>query len=160
MSPAERHWALNRLRKRAGLESTSEVEAHQRWKATDQAARLRMAELGPSVQICHAEGCQNVPIDAVTGIVTTTDAMRWFCPQHVDQTAPGDMEPPRMKLRLSPIGLFEPIDEVEEGREASRIAAEAARREVEQAQALREREADAPTRERYLPPGDNLMVPR
>ena len=65
-----------------------------------------------------------------------------------------------MKLRLSPIGLFEPIDEVEEGREASRIAAEAARREVEQAQALREREADAPTRERYLPPGDNLMVPR
>ncbi len=157
MSPAERRWALDRLRKRAGLPTTGEVEAHTRWKAADEEARIRMAEQAPRMQVCHAEGCAAVPVDPTTGVVTETNARKWWCEQHRHLAAEGDMEPARLEVRISPSGVFEPIDAIEEEREAVRLANETARRQLEHDQALRERATEQPTPPPFETPA-NLLV--
>jgi hypothetical protein len=161
MTTSERHWALNRLRKRAGLPSTAEVEAHRRWQADDKAARLRMEESSP-YQVCAEPTCMAFPIDSTTGLHAPVDCRRWWCEQHRHLATAGDLEPRPSILRLAPSGAFTEVDEAE----ANREAADNRRRQVEREQRTREREAADPTHEipskrrptRWCRPDDHLAA--
>ena len=151
----ERQDLLDALRIRAGLPRRSEVEARQRFDAAQMDARIRMSEQAPRIQICAAEDCTAVVADPITHAPTTSDVRKWWCPTHRHLAAEGDMEPPELRVRVSPVGLYELVDEVDEAREANREARELARRAAERDQRQREHEAESEP-EPPMPVADNL----
>lgn len=157
MTPDVRRWALDRIRERAGLKTTSQADAIAAAEAATRAAQLRAPA---PIPVCAANGCQAIPIDAATGAPTPVNANRWHCPEHADQAQPGDMEPrPRVTMRFTASGAYEPgPDPIDAAREATRAADEIRRRQLERDQQLRERAAEP----RPSPPETpaNLAVPR
>jgi hypothetical protein len=158
MSPFERRRLLNEARVVAGLATVEEVEAQERFRRASDAARLQAGKESPW-QLCHAAGCNQVPLGEL-GIPSTTDVKRWWCPAHRHLAADGDMEPRPSRLRFSPSGAIVELDPEEEARQAS----EAARRQREYEEELAERRLEAAAYEeherlreaafrRELPPG-------
>jgi hypothetical protein len=115
---ATRLLLLNALRRRAGLPSTKAVDDRKRLEAVNHAARVRAGQ-DSAWQICHADGCSEIPISPVTGIPTTTEAKRWFCAQHRALAEPGDLDPRPSGLRIAPGGALVEIDPTEEARDAA-----------------------------------------
>jgi hypothetical protein len=125
LSPDERRGILDRARAEVGLPSTAEVEAAQPKPLT-----VRTVNGGGGFTSCAAAECTASPTR--NGIFYSPDVRRWFCDQHAHLAQPGDLEPRRFEVRLSPSGVPIPDDPVEDERERQR---EASRRAQRQAQA-------------------------
>jgi hypothetical protein len=128
-TPAERRGLLDAARAECGLEPIAAVEAGERVRQASSWARSAVTS-GP--QACHATGCPAIPTTP-EGAWRTVNAKRWFCPDHVDQAQPGDMDPPPCPFRYSPSGAIVPNDPVDEAREAAAEASRASRQEAEDA---------------------------
>ena len=133
MDAQERRALLDRARAEVGLEPTADVDARDHFAALQ---RTRVTP-GGGVPFCAAEGCNSIP--ARFGVPYEPDARCWWCGEHVDQAAPGDMEPRGSGLRLSPAGVPVPDDPDDDARERERADREAERRTEQQ----RERAVDA-----------------
>lgn len=136
-SPAARRTLLDHARQRAGLPTTAEVEAQERFERANYAARLQAGKESPW-QLCHAAGCNQIPLGEL-GIPTTTNVKRWWCPEHRHLAAEGDMQPRPSRLRFSPSGAIVEVDPAEEARQAA--AAERRQRQHEEKLAARRVEA-------------------
>jgi hypothetical protein len=136
-SPQRRRELLDEARVEAGLPTTEEVDAEARFRRANDAARLQAGKESPW-QLCHAAGCNQVPLGEV-GIPTTTDVKRWWCPEHRHLAGEGDMEPRPSRLRFSPSGAIVEVDPEEEARQAAE--AERRRRQHEEELAARRVEA-------------------
>jgi hypothetical protein len=157
-APEERRAMLDRARQSAGLPSIGEVEEQRRFEAANQAARLR-AGASSAWQICGEPSCTRIPVNEL-GAPIPVDVRRWWCEQHLDLAAEGDLEPRGSGVRLSPSGALVPVDEGEEARNSA--AAESRRRLHEARLAERQREASEHAEHRrareaelrrLLPPG-------
>jgi hypothetical protein len=109
-------------------------------------------------QLCPICGCQ--PLDPLTGAPQPVSVRRWHCAAHVDQAAPGDMEPMGSGIRMSPSGALVEYNPGEIEKE--RVEAELRERRYQEQLAVRKLEAEARRREkeaadeafrRELPPG-------
>jgi hypothetical protein len=89
-------------------------------------------------QLCHADGCNTVPMNEL-GVPVETSVRKWFCPDHQHLAAPGDMEARGSGIRISEGGALVPIDEGDEARDAAE--AESRRRLREERAAEREHDA-------------------
>jgi hypothetical protein len=157
-TPDERRELLDKARREAGLPDTETVDAQRRYEAANAAARNR-ANANSPWQMCHADGCNQTPLNSV-GIPCATPARKWFCPAHVHLAGPHDMEPRGSGIRLSPSGALVPDDEGEREREherQKRVAVErqaAAAERAPEAEAWRRyKQAVADDTRRHLPPG-------
>jgi hypothetical protein len=150
MSGAERRQLLDRFRRRVGLDSTEKIDARRQVEMASSSARLTAAKESPW-QVCHGEGCGQIPINEL-GLPTTTEARRWFCRDHRDQAQPGDMQPRPLRIRRAPSGALVEYDPDELAREATAEASRAALRETQQAErqveAQERRDAERAARER------------
>lgn len=135
--PAARRVLLDCARRRAGLPTTSEVEAHERVEAASHAGRVSGGASSPW-QFCGEPSCNQMPVSA-SGAPVPVDVRRWWCETHRHLAAAGDMSPPGSGIRLSPSGALVPVDEAEEARAS--VAAESRRRLHEERVASRQVEA-------------------
>ncbi len=128
LTPTERREMLDAARAEQGLEPTGMVDA-----------RVRLAKTATAVELvcCAAPGCLNAPTRL--GIPYFPNVRRWWCAAHVNEAAPGDMEPIGSGLRLSPAGVPIPVDPADDAREAA--VAESDRRQREARHAEREHDA-------------------
>lgn len=118
LTPAERRVLIDQARSALGLQSIEMIDAGERIRQTSRPSALTM---------CRAPGCTNVPI-AEGGVLSTPRVKRWFCPAHIDQAEPGDMQPRGFGVRYSENGVIVPDDPVDRHRE--QVAAESRRHEV------------------------------
>lgn len=153
LDPAARRAMLDRARADCGMDSTGAVEARER--AAQPTLTRTSGDMG--LQACHAAGCATYPTTDA-GSWRPVNVRRWFCPQHVDQAQPGDLDPPPPPYRLSPSGALVPNDPVEEAREeaaaqsrANQLAAHDATRAVEAVELVEHRAARDQAAERELP---------
>jgi hypothetical protein len=137
MSGAERRALLDRFRKRAGLDTTTDIDARRRFEAANRNARLIAAQESPW-QICAEPTCNEIPINEL-GAPIPVDARRWWCPAHRHLADEGDMLPRPIGLRIAPSGAIVPVDPDEEAR--GLVAAESRRHQHEAK--LADRKADA-----------------
>jgi hypothetical protein len=142
-SPERRRELLDEARVEAGLPTTEEVDAEERFRRANDAASLLAGKESPW-QLCHAAGCDQVPLGEV-GMPTATDVKRWWCPEHRRLAAEGDMEPRPSRLRFSPGGAIVEVDPEEEARQA----AEAERRERQHEEKLAARRVEAAEHEEH-----------
>jgi hypothetical protein len=135
LHPNERKNLFDGLRRRLRLMTSGQ-------KSFEEASARARAQAAQNSwwQTCHAPGWPNIPIDSHTGIPTTTDVKRWFCPQHVGLAAPGDLGPRSSGLMLSESGAIVPIPDPAE---TMRAQAERESRERQHQQRLWEREYEA-----------------
>jgi hypothetical protein len=136
-SPQRRRELLDEARVEAGLPTTEEVEARDRFRRANDAARLQAGKESPW-QLCHAAGCNQVRPGEL-GIPTTTDVKRWWCREHRHLAVEGDMEPRPSRLRFSPSGAIVEVDPDADARQAAQ--AERRRRQHEEELAARRVEA-------------------
>jgi hypothetical protein len=87
-SPEQRRIMLDRAREGAGLKRSAAIDA----EAIRHPGSGRDAQ-GRSLQLCHADGCMNYPLDAGGGWAPAA-AKKWFCPEHEHLAEPGDLDPP------------------------------------------------------------------
>ena len=135
---------LNKAREAAGLpsaESTDAVRTAKKWTQAH-AHLVERDEGGRSIQTCHAEGCQRYPVTPA-GAHAPTQARKWWCPEHVGQAGPTDMEPWNSGVRFARSGGLEFSNEVEaeqrrQEREQERFRVERERRRAERAQEAEE----------------------
>lgn len=114
-------------------------------EAREEAQRVPRAAQESRLQICHADGCSQVPVDDF-GALVEVDCRKWFCPQHRDQAAAGDLAPPPpAAIRIEPGGWVNDVNPIEVQREA--VAAESLRRRREAQFAERRAEAERAARE-------------
>jgi hypothetical protein len=139
--PASRRALLDRVRQDVGLRTTGEVEDQRRYDAASLAGRMRARANSP-YQLCHAPDCNAAPRDELTGAPAITDARKWWCPAHLDQAGPGDMEPRGSGIRISESGALVPVDEAAE--EAEQAREESRRRQLEERLAERQPDVEAP----------------
>jgi hypothetical protein len=158
-SPDDRRTRLDRAREAAGLERTVEIERRQRFESMKRNAALQAGQES-QLQVCHASDCSAYPVDPATGATKPVDVRKWWCHEHVDQAAPGDMQPRAPRLKFSPSGAIVEVDPAEE--ERVRIQAESRRAlhesrladaEVEGADMRRHEEAGREQLRRETPPG-------
>jgi hypothetical protein len=156
--PAERRALVDKARLAAGMETLSEIEAHERWLAAQPlpSPAPPRDERGFSFQLCHAPRCSATPIEPSTGLPGKTAARRWWCQEHGHLAAEGDMDDYEVGsgLSLGPSGIVnlaeqraEAIQERE--RERSRQARREAR-EAEKAEAEAQHRADEAARRERL----------
>jgi hypothetical protein len=156
--PAARRVLLDRARQRAGLPTTDEAEAHQRFEAASRAARVS-GGASSAWQMCGEPSCNQAPVNHL-GAPVPVDVRRWWCEAHRDQAQPGDMQPVGSGIRISESGALVPDDPNSEAREAAsaesrrrlhddRVAA----RQVEAAEAAESERLRAAAFRRELPPG-------
>jgi hypothetical protein len=121
--PARRRFLLDRARAGVGLAPSHKVEAAERLAAATHEAEVRAA--ASSVwQTCAEPSCSAVPLTAA-GSVAPSTVKRWFCREHEELAAPGDLQP-RAALAWGRNGWHDPEADAEEaGRHA---AAEESRR--------------------------------
>jgi hypothetical protein len=155
-SPENRRAIVDRARQKAGLPSLEALEEARAitLAARDDPPRLQQGPprdgRGRAMQECAAEGCTRISLDD-HGNPGPVAAKRFFCPAHVDQAEPGDLEPlPSMPMRFAPGGGLAVSDEeakaaalhyerlVENAREQGRIKREQRERESERLRALEE----------------------
>jgi hypothetical protein len=150
LEPHERRQLLDQARAEQGLPSTGEIDAQRPAPLT-----LRNVA-GGGFPSCAAEECNAAPMRL--GIFYDPGVRKWWCPTHVDQAEPGDLEPRGSGLKLSPSGV--PIDDnpgadaADRAREASRRAqleAEAGIRAVEAAELRASNQARDEAHRRELP---------
>ena len=110
-------------------------------------------------QLCGDPSCDAMPLNEV-GAPVAANVRRWWCEQHRDQAAAGDMEPPGSGVRISESGSLIPIDDHEGDRDAARaesrraeLESRLADAEVDAAAGRRHREAREQEVRRLLPPG-------
>jgi hypothetical protein len=160
--PAARRVLLDHARGAVGLPTTSEVEDQRRYEAASLAGRMRARATSP-YQLCHAPDCNAAPRDEPTGAPAVTDARKWWCPAHLDQGGPGDMEPRGSGIRVSESGALVPVDEGAE--EADQAREESRRRQLGERLAERQpdvqagRERDQARREQYQRELPNELFP-
>jgi hypothetical protein len=65
------------------------------------------------------------------GIFWSPNVRKWWCPAHEHLAEPGDLEPRRFEVKLSPIGVPIPADPVEDARDRAREESERAQRRAE-----------------------------
>jgi hypothetical protein len=135
--PAGCRRLLNHVRKAAGLVDIKTVEARREYERAN-AAGVARASVDSGWQLCHADGCNEAPMNEV-GCPIATEVRRWFCPNHRDQAVPGDLEPRGSGIKISECGTLIPADPDEEARAGE--AAESRRRQLEDQAAAREHEA-------------------
>jgi hypothetical protein len=135
LEPAQRRQLLDDARSTCGLEPRAEIEGRRQVEAASKAALATQQSL---LQGCHAAGCTTVPTRD-GGALREVDVVRWFCDQHCDQAAPGDMEPRPSPWRYSASGTIVEVDTAAEQRDAA--AAESRRRQHDAK--LAERAAEA-----------------
>ena len=153
LEPQERRKMLDHARAEVGLPSTAEVDAAQR---ATQPLIVRTTGAGGSFPSCADPECNAVPMRL--GGFYNPAVRRWWCPNHVDQAEPGDLEPRGSGIKLSPSGVPIPDDPAADAadldREASRrtqLEAEAEIRAIEAAEHRRSREARDEAHQRELP---------
>jgi hypothetical protein len=137
MDSSERRRLLNEARIEAGLATTEEVEAQQRFEQACDAARLRAGKESPW-QLCHEPTCNALPLNEL-GAPVAVHVRKWWCKRHRDLAAEGDMEPQPSRLRFSPSGAIVEVDPEEEERQA----AEAERRQRKHEEELVARRLEA-----------------
>ena len=125
MDATQRRALLDAATAECGLESVEMIDAGE---------RIRQASRPFALTMCHAPGCTAVPV-AEGGVLSTPRVKRWFCPVHVDQAEPGDMEPQGFGVRYGEHGVIVPDDPADRHRE--RVAAES------REHALKDRDAQA-----------------
>jgi hypothetical protein len=159
ITEAERRELLDKVRAECGLPSTKAVDELRRAEAAT-AAGVKRAAANSGWQLCHAGGCNAIPMSNL-GVPIATEVRRWFCPAHRDQAQPGDMEPRGSGLKISPSGAIVPDDDPAEHmrdleRERSRrnqLEAQAADREVEAEKRARYKQALDDDLRAHTPPG-------
>jgi hypothetical protein len=120
---------LDAARKRAGLPTTGEVEAEQRFE--DNRALARRKAAATSVwQICPIPGCNRAPVSPLSGAPIPSTVKRWHCDEHRHLATPRDLEP---NLKVAFVnGRWVDLDE-QELEDARGRAAQASRQAREQA---------------------------
>jgi hypothetical protein len=124
MSESQRRALLDKTRLSIGLQSTADVEAHEKFVAANRALRP------PPPQRCAV--CNALPLTA-EGYpdLNVRRVRRWHCERHLGEAQPGDMDPPQPPLGRH-FQEFDP-DEI------ARVEAEDARRDAELAERDRQR---------------------
>jgi hypothetical protein len=150
LEPLERRALLDSARTDCGLPSTAEVDAAQPKPLTVALVN------GGSFPSCPAPGCDAAPVRM--GIFYTPDVRKWWCPNHEDQAAPGDLLPRGSGLTYSPSGSIIEVDPADDERDRAReesrraqLEAEAADRAVEAAELRASKEAGDAAHRRELP---------
>jgi hypothetical protein len=128
LEPHELRHTLDAARVAAGVPTTGEVEADERFRAASAAGRASMES---TYQGCHATDCHALPIHEAGGL-RPVNVVRWFCPEHVHLAAPGDISERPAPWRLSPSGA---IVEDNAAADAAQAAAEESRRAQAEAEA-------------------------
>jgi hypothetical protein len=134
---------LDGARRRSGLALTAEVEFQERHEVDQRNAQVT-AGATSGWQLCRAADCNVSPVNSA-GAPVPTPARRWFCPAHVDQAQPGDLDERPFPLRRSLSGALVEYDPDEEAREAARAASRAAQPEAQRAERQLEAEELAAT---------------
>jgi hypothetical protein len=137
MDPSERRQLLNEARAEAGLATTEEIEAQERFRQACDAARLKAGKESPW-QLCHEPTCNALPVNEL-GAPIAVSARKWWCERHRHLAGEHDMEPRPSPWRLSPAGVIVEHDPDED----ARIAIEAERRQREHEEKLAERRVEA-----------------
>lgn len=143
MDPSERRRLLDEARIEAGLATTEEVEAQQRFERACDAARLKAGKESPW-QLCHEPTCNALPLNEL-GAPVAVSVRKWWCERHRHLAAEGDMEPRPSRLQFSPSGAIVEVDPEEEARQA----AEAERRQREHEEKLAARRVEAAEHEEH-----------
>jgi hypothetical protein len=163
LEPHERRQLLDKARAAAGLEPIADVEGRERVEVATAAARRSMSG-GGGFPTCADPECNAAPVRH--GIFYNPAVRRWWCPNHIDQAEPGDLEPRGSGLRLSPAGV--PVDDdpaadaADREREASRRAQlehELEIRAVEAAEAAASKRVRDEASRRELPEHLRRMAP-
>jgi hypothetical protein len=145
--PDGRRRFLDAARERAGLPSTSKVEATEAFEAANRSISSSSPPRDSSGRIearCSAPTClRYAPDPSYPGIAMKVHQRRWFCSEHQGLAEPGDDQPWRgARLGFNRIGLVVDLDEQDRDRERAETEAESRRRRHEQKEAERRREAE------------------
>jgi hypothetical protein len=142
-SPERRRELLDEARVEAGLAATEEVEAQERFRQANDAARLKAGKESPW-QLCHEPSCNALPLNEV-GVPVAVNARKWWCERHRHLAGEHDMEPRSAPWRLSESGALVEYDPEEEQRQA----AEAERRQRAHEEKLAARRVEAAEHEEH-----------
>jgi hypothetical protein len=154
--PAGRRRLVDEARVAVGLPDIETERVHAQLKRANAALRPGRDSQGRSIQQCPAPGCGAVS-SGRGGLPEPVADRRWWCVEHRDQAAPGDLDPIAPRYIISPTGR-----PVAVGEERERFVREETRRLEEEAERTRQREAEeaaiSAARERYEAENEGIDV--
>jgi uncharacterized protein len=100
-TPESRRRLLNVARLEAGLPTTEQVEQREAVEQAQQLARGRAAKSSPW-QLCHADGCNAIPMNEL-GVPVASMAVKYWCPRHRHLAGEGDLQERQLPWTISPL---------------------------------------------------------